>query len=697
MKKTLSLVACAAICTLASANEAHLDTITVDGSITTVIQHKGLLKDLVEKTEVIDKKEIEHTQSSTLAEAIAQEVGINVTTGCSICGLKRVQINGLKGEHTTVLIDGIPFNSTVSSFYGMDAIGTADIESIEIARGTGTSLTAPEAIGGTINIIPRKPRNNAIETDLSIGTLGTKNYSILGEAMSADKKTGILVSASYHTQDQVDNDHNGVSESPSLENQSLSLMVTHEFSPYDSIELKASHFTSNSFGGTMVSESAAVASYDPNALDSSFIGGNVNNVYTGQPMEMLERINTTRDEIYLKQRHTLNGTMNLQTTIAYAEQFQDSLYEGADYLNTDKTYFGDIKIDHALNNNHFLTYGTDAKIETARSSSIAFFDVAGMDKDDFDYTALGVYAQDAWMIDDKNELTLALRGAKITTNWRAKTAQGNEIDETMLVPRFLWRHNHTNDLTSRLSAGMGYRAPLTFFESEHGLLDSGFDMAITELEKSKGASYALSYDAHGLNITASAAYTQVKNLAYIDDSDSALPPILRNSTETVSVKNGDIAIGYEVMEGLNLSGVYEMYRYDDAYKSHLTLAAIEQRARFSVDYDINGWELYTEATWVGARDLTPYNYIDRYNAYDGTVASFPKNTTVPAYTTVDLKISKELNKNFTVYAGAKNLFDTIQTDTESPLFYDADGGFDSAHIWGPLRGRMVYAGLKATF
>ncbi|MDP3265590.1 MAG: TonB-dependent receptor [Sulfuricurvum sp.] len=692
MKKKLSIVACATIYALASANEIQLDTITVDGSTVPTIQHKGMLKDLVEKTELINKKEIDRTQSSTLSDAIGQEVGINVTTGCSICGLKRVQINGLKGEHTTVLIDGIPFNSTVSSFYGMDAIGTSDIDSIEIARGGGTSLTAPEAIGGTINIIPRKPRKNGVEVDLSMGTLGTKNYSFLGETVTADKKTGILISASYHNQDQVDNDHNGVSESPSLENQSLSLMLTHEFSPYDSIELKASHFTSNSLGGPMTSEASAIAGYTLPSSTPTFSGGNVNNPLTSQAMDVLERINTTRDELYLKQRHTLNNTMNLQTTLAYAEQFQDSLYEGADYLNTDKTYFGDIKIDHALNNNHFLTYGSDAKIEIARSSSVAFFDVAGRDKDDFDYTALGIYGQDAWMIDDKNELTLALRGAKITTDWRAKTAQGNEIDESLLVPRFLWRHNHTNSLTSRLSAGMGYRAPLTFFESEHGLLDSGFDMAITELEKSKGASYALSYDANGLNITASAAYTQVKNLAYINDDSGT--PTLQNLSETVSVKNGDIAIGYEVTEGLNLSGAYEMYRYDDAYKSHLTLAAIEQRARFSVDYDINGWELYTEATWIGARDLTPYGYSDRFN--DLALIS-PKSTTAPSYTTVDLKISKELNKNFTVYAGAKNLFDTIQTDTESPLFYDASGGFDSAHIWGPLRGRMVYVGLKATF
>lgn len=693
MKKTLSIAACAALCSFVSANDLKLDKITVNETPSTAILHKGSLKDLVEKTESIDHKELDLTHSSTLSEAIDHQAGVSITTGCSICGLKRVQMNGLKGEHTTVLIDGIPFNSTVSSFYGMDAIGTADIDNIEISRGSGMSLTAPEAIGGTLNIIPRKPRKNGIEVDLSIGTLGTKNYTLLGEVMSDDHKTGVLVSAAYHNQDQVDNDHNDVSESPSLTNQSLSMMLVHEFSSIDSIELKASHFTSNSFGGPMVSESSAVAGYDSNnPQDPTFQGGNVNNPLSSNAMSVLERINTTRDEIYLKQRHAMNNTMNLQTTLAYAEQKQDSLYEGSDYLNTDKTYFGDLKIDHVLNNNHFLTYGTDAKIETARSKSVAFFDVAGRDKDDFDYSALGLYLQDTWTINEQNELTVALRTAKITTDWRDKTAQGNEIDTTLVVPRLHWRHNHTASLTSRFSAGMGYRSPLTFFESEHGLLDNGFDMGITDLEKSRGTSYALTYDTDALSVTASAAYTQVKNLAYIDDS--AATPILRNSRETLSVKNADLTVGYELDEGLTLSGAYELYRYDDAYKAHFSLAAIEQRARFSVDYDINGWEFYTEATWIGARNLAPYGYDNRYN---DTLASSSKNTTSPAFTTVDIKLSKSINKHFTLYTGAKNLFDYVQTDTESPLFFDATGGFDSAHVWGPLRGRMIYAGLKAIF
>lgn len=705
MKKTLSLVACAAISTLVFADNVQLNSITVDGTdsasgvnssnATTKVQQRRILQDSIEKTEVIDSKEIAQSQSATLSEVIQKQAGVNVETGCSVCGMKRVQINGLTGDQTTMLIDGIPFNSTVSSFYGADAISTSDIESIQITRGAGTSLTAPEAIGGTINIIPRRPYKNGVEFDASMGTLGTKDYSILGQGVSEDKKTGILVSASSHEQDQVDNDHNGVSESPEMKNQAISVMLTHKFSPYDSIDIRGAHFSSDVKGGTMVSENAAIAQGGDTV---SFAGDNVNNAYTGDPLAMIEVVKTTRDEIYAKEHHIINDAMSLQTTLAFSQQKQDSLYEGADYANTDKTYFADLKIDHALNDNHFLTYGTDAKVEQARSQSQYYYTDLGMKKDDFDYKALGIYAQDAWTIDDVNQLTVALRGEKITTNWLDQTAKGNEIDDTMLVPRLLFRHDHTSDLTSRLSWGMGYRSPLSFFESEHGLLDKGFGMDISSIEKSNGATYSLAYNKDGLSVTGSAAYTQVKNLAYISDTDNAgnpTQPTLRNSASDVSVKEGDVVVGYMVNNNLTLSGSYEIYGYDSNYKSLMSLAPVEQRARFSVDYDQNGWDLYSEATWVGARDLSQYGY----EGYDDSSATILKNQTAPSYVTVDLKVSKNINKNFTLYAGAKNLFDYVQTDKQSPLFYDAspDHNFDTAYIWGPLRGRMVYAGLKATF
>ena len=698
MKKFISIVACAAICTTAFAENIQLNSITVNSSdgvsdvnstkATTKVQQRRILQDAIEKTEVIDKKEIAQSQSQTLSEAIQMQAGVNVETGCSVCGMKRVQINGLTGDQTTMLIDGIPFNSTVSSFYGADAIGTHDIQDIQITRGAGASLSAPEAIGGTINIIPMRPYKNGVEADVSMGTLGEKDYSILGQAISDDKKTGILVSASTHEQAQVDRDNNGISESPSMKNQAISVMLTHKFSPYDSIDVRAAHFTSDVKGGTMASENSAIAQGNNN--NTSFAGNNINNQYTGDPINMIEVINTTRDEVYAKEHHIINDTMSLQATLAYSEQQQDSLYEGADYANTDKTYFGDVKIDHALNDNHFLTYGVDAKVERARSQSNFYYVQHNQPTDDFDYNAYGIYGQDAWTITDKDQLTMALRGENITTHWLSK---GTKLDDTLLVPRLLYRHDHTSYLTSRLSWGMGYRSPLSFFESDHGVLDNGFSVDVTSIEKSNGATYSLAYNKDGLSVTGSAAYTQVKNLAYIT-YDASNKAIMASSPNDVSVTEGDIVASYLVTPNLSVMGSFEIYNYDSAYKQLMTLAPVEQRTRLSVDYDKDGWDLYTDATLVGARKLAQYNYAG-FDSADGV--SNPKNQTAPSYVTVDMKISKKINKNFTLYAGAKNLFDFVQTDVQSPLFYDASGNFGTSYVWGPLRGRTIYAGLKATF
>jgi len=48
--------------------------------------------------------------------------------------------------------------------------------------------------------------------------------------------------------------------------------------------------------------------------------------------------------------------------------------------------------------------------------------------------------------------------------------------------------------------------------------------------------------------------------------------------------------------------------------------------------------------------------------------------------------------------GASNLFDYRQVvDEDTPLFFDAGGNYDVGYIYGPLRGREAYVGLKGTF
>jgi len=692
MKLSLSIVASMFLASSLQAAET-LEAISITGLKETLTK-EGKVKDIIEKTEVIDKKQIEKKQAVSLVEAVNNAPGVDVTTNCSMCGIKRVMTNGMKGEHTTVLSDGVPFHSTVSSYYGMDALGVSDVDSIEIARGSGASLTAPEAIGGTINVISRSAKKNGAEFDFALGEQGYKLGSFVGEGVSNDKKTGILISGTYSNQDQEDNDNNGVNESPKLENQLMSVKLSHQFTDQDMVDVKISHSDSNVYGGPMVSKSYAFAKWAATGTTNPhFIGGNVNNQYDGDPMGTLESIDTLRDEITAKWLHA-GDKATLETTLAYADAKQTSMYEGTDYDNDDKTYFADFKVSQPLGDDHLLTYGVDMKIEDMDGTSTQFAPTPGSTgEDDFKYRSYALYLQDTWTLSDRAELNLALRGAKITTDFTGQLTEKNEIDEFLVVPRMHFRYKHTDNLTSRLSAGQGYRSPLTFFESEHGIIGpDGFGVAIDEIEKSNNVTYALSYESEKFNTTGSLSYTNVKNLAYVDDS--GIQPTLRNYDGKVKVYNADIVASYQLTPTLSVSGGFEYYSYDDEYKELLAIAPVEKQASISLNYENDGWDAMLDATWTASRNLEPYGYCNRYN--DDALTS-PKSTKSPSFAVVNAKLSKEITKNFTLYAGVKNIFDYVQTDKESPLFYDDAGEYDVGHIWGPLRGRMAYLGLKAKF
>lgn len=86
-----------------------------------------------------------------------------------------------------------------------------------------------------------------------------------------------------------------------------------------------------------------------------------------------------------------------------------------------------------------------------------------------------------------------------------------------------------------------------------------------------------------------------------------------------------------------------------------------------------------------------YDYAgtQRYN-FDGT----PKMNTSPSFWTVDLRGEYKFNKQWNGFFGIDNVFDYKQADKESFLWVDGAGTLDLTQVWGPNRGRLVYAGVK---
>ena len=695
-----------------SAETANIERMSVIG-VRQRLEQAGTLANTIMKTEVINATTIENKNAVNLSEAIDNSPGVKVSNECSMCGVKRIMLNGMKGEQTTILVDGLPVHTMISGYYAVDAIPTTGIERIEVARGAGASLIAPEAIGGTINIISYEPTENGAELDVSAGENGYRKMGFLGKGVSEDGRTRATLVAQYDDRDQFDADHNKVNEAPQQENRSLTARVSQDVTDTDNLVLRIANIQSEIFGGPMLGSTFAdgTASSIGNVLSGFddqfsepqqlFEDGDVRKPFTGKAWETTEWIKTERNEASLAWLKEFSDDWNMHLAASYAEHKQDSFYEGFDYTAEDKMWFFDARFNYLLTENQLLTFGADLRTEEMRSHSRAGSANPNYASDSFDYDVKGVYIQDTWQATEALEIAMALRYDTITADFTDPNKPGTELDESILSPRLDVRLRHNDEWTSRVSAGRGYRAPLSFFETDHGILDGslGFDIDIDELERSNSASYALSYEGEKLTSTASIAWTEVEHLAALTTNDLGIP-LLTQLDEKATVITSDIALGYRLTDDMTLSLTAEHFDYDSVFKSSYAVAPIEERLTLTFDWDVNDWEFFANVVWVGSRDLSKYGY-EGYNRLDANGQVDPdskKTTDAPSYLTVDLRVSYQLNEYLSLYSGVSNLFDYTQAgDEETPLFYDAEGAFDVGYIYGPLRGREIYAGMKLAF
>lgn len=228
--------------------EEKIETIEVRG-VRQRLEKAGVLSDNIMKTEVIGSELMDNKNAVNLTEAINNTPGVRVSNECSMCGVKRIMLNGLRGEQTTILVDGLPVHAMIAGYYAVDAIPTTGLDRIEVARGAGASLIAPEAIGGTINIITKTATENGATVDISAGENGNRKVGILGTGVSEDGRSRVTLIAQYDDRDQVDEDNNKVNEAPAQENRTFTVRMSHDLTDSDNLVLRYSNVDSEIFGG----------------------------------------------------------------------------------------------------------------------------------------------------------------------------------------------------------------------------------------------------------------------------------------------------------------------------------------------------------------------------------------------------------------------------------------------------------------
>jgi vitamin B12 transporter len=150
---------------------------------------------------VITRQMIQEHGFNTLTDALVGIPGVRVSPAGGPGGQASVFVRGSNSNHVLVLRDGMPINdpseATGAFNFGVDTL--SDIERIEVVRGPMAALYGSGAIGGVINMISRRGRNEGVllEGDLAggapaqvrgavaaTGVTGRFDYAVTAETQS---------------------------------------------------------------------------------------------------------------------------------------------------------------------------------------------------------------------------------------------------------------------------------------------------------------------------------------------------------------------------------------------------------------------------------------------------------------------------------------------------------------------------------
>lgn len=645
----------------------------------------------------LTEKDIRKKNHGNLNELVRNQNGIDVQDYCVNCGAKRLTINGLKGEHTTILTDGIPLFSSVSSVYGTDTISTLLIQEIEVLRGAGSALIYPDSIGGSLNLITKVPVTSGGRLSYQHST--HNNFRSEAIYSLADSKLRTTVGGDIDWQRYWDEDHNEVSESPTRHR--ISTFFKTQYQPYSELQLslRGSYSFVNVFGGS-AKEVRLRQPISMQADETDFIGGDVRQRYIGDSAKITDYLEIHRADLHAQAKYSSSETSEVELNLGGAVYMQDAIYSHAfDYNNTSPIVYADVKWHKVLNDDLFTSIGTSLRQESLRSDSIIMYDTNNLPKDNFDYTTASVFGQLDWHILETFEISSALR----LDHHRIDRHEGNTINQLSLSPRFNAKYSPTENISHYWSYGMGHRMPLSFTEAAHGTYD-GFIIDTNKLERSHSLIYMLSFNYEDYYFTPSLHYTLLQNMAYDMAPEIAhtAPIVFLNNDQDNHIFVFELLMGYKPHHDWLLELSLESFNYDSDYKSKLPAAAIENRIGFKSAYECGNWRWYLNASYVLPRNLRSYaQYDEFYNVYEGIFGvSDPKNLDAPGFLVVQTSVGYTY-QDWDFVLGVDNLFDETQLRRgDGPAvwhFHDGHAHFDNRHAWGINRGREGYFKASYTF
>ncbi|WP_221797918.1 TonB-dependent receptor plug domain-containing protein [Oceanobacter mangrovi] len=197
-------------------------------------------------TSVMTAEQIESSPVDSLGDLLRITAGVNNLSDTS--GRDEIQIRGLEGQYTLMLVNGKRISSGGAFAKGSDAdfnsIPMSAIERVEVIRGPMAALYGSDAIGGVINIITKKSAGDwrgsvgADYTSVTSGDEGNR-YRVGGNVMgSLTDMASLSVTAETYSRDAwYANSEDDVPEQEEKQSTNLASTLTLDIADNQSVDI----------------------------------------------------------------------------------------------------------------------------------------------------------------------------------------------------------------------------------------------------------------------------------------------------------------------------------------------------------------------------------------------------------------------------------------------------------------------------
>ena len=600
----------------------------------------------------VNKDELFKAACCNLGESFTTNPSVDVAYNDATTGARQIKLLGLSGTYVQMLTENLPNYRGAAIPYALGYVPGPWMKGIQVSKGSASVKNGYESITGQINVDYLQPEDEQkVEVNLFGDTKSRIEANADANVHLSDKwATEVLL---HHENILKNHDENGDGfyDMPGREQYNVQNRWVYKGAKYI-------------FHGGL----GALKEIRTSGQDEEHSSSHEHELYR-------IKLHTNRYEGYMKHAFILNKEHG--TNIAFmgsASMHQlDAQYGNKFYDLNEKNLYGSLMFETNFSTQHNLSAGLSVNHDYLGQRTHT------NEKE----TTPGAYAQYTYTLGTK--LT-AMAGARI---------DHSSIHGTFFTPRFHLKYSPIDAVSIRLSAGKGYRTVFGLAEYNY-LLASGRELRISDDLKQEeawnyGVSTAFYIPMFGktLKLNAEYYYTDFKNQAVVDyDSDSRYISIGDLDGKSYS-HTFQIDASYPLLKGLEITAAYRLNDVKctyggilkekpltSKYKGLVTLSYKTPLAlwQFDATLQLNG----------GGRNPELYQLADGSPSWDRRFRSFEQ---------VSAQITRWF-RHWSIYVGGENLTGFKQ---KTPIYGAGNPwgkDFEPTLVWGPVEGRMFYAGVR---